>query len=334
VRSAARQREGVGREGVAVIPLEGDSTKQDRIQSIEALEQSKVMAKRVYLPQRKRVLGRGPTNFEWVPTLKVIKVDRTPVTRDWTAEPSTGTSTTRQAIEVESKDSINFSVGMTITCRVQEADTARFLYYYAGKSLAEIVDSNIRGFCQQKLANKFGKLDLTACKREKTPIFEELSQEASEFFTQKGVSVDFLGEVKGLQYHNPEIQAAIDKKFINEMDAETAAQELLEQQVRNQLDISVAEAERDAAKELFAAKEALQLKVLLDTARIDAEATKAAAAKWDGKLPEGIMPAGSGLLFGLEDRPANELLSGTLSTTHPVGVGSIDSHPAEQPSVP
>jgi len=220
------------------------------------------------------------------------------------------------------------------TCRVEEADTARFLYYYAGRSLAEIVDSNIRGFCQQKLANKFGKLDLITCKREKTRIFDELHQEASEFFEQKGVTVDFLGEVKGLQYHNPEIQTAIDKKFINEMDAETAAQELLEQQVRNQLDISVAEAERDAAKELFAAKEALQLKVSLDTARIDAEATKAAAAKWDGKLPNGMMPAESGLLFGLENRPSSGLFTDVLSTARADLADSAEVHSAEEPLLP
>jgi len=78
-------------ETAFVIPLEGDSTAQGRVQSIDALEKAKVMAKRIYLPVRKRDLGRGPANYEWVPTLKVVKVDRSPVTREWTAEVSTGT---------------------------------------------------------------------------------------------------------------------------------------------------------------------------------------------------------------------------------------------------
>lgn len=294
-------------ETAFLIPLEGDSTRQGKMQSIEALEKAKVMAKRIYLPVRSRKLGRGYTNYEWVPTLRVICVGRTPVTREWTAEAGTGTSTANQAIEVESKDSINFGVGMTITCHVDEADTARFLYYYSGKTLSEIVDSNVRGFCQQKLAAKFGTLDLTECKKEKTRIFDELTKEAREFFEEKGVTIDFLGGVKGLQYQNPEIQAAIDKKFINEMEVQTSEQELAEQQVRNEMAVSVAEAERDAAKELYQAAEALELKVMLDIARIEAQATKDAAEKWGGKLPTGIMPAGSGLLFGLERDPASVL---------------------------
>ena len=294
-------------ETAFLIPLEGDATEQGKMQSIEALDEAKVMAKRIYLPMRKRKLGRGYFNFEWVPTLKVVKVDRTPVTREWTAEATTGTSSTNQAIEVESKDSINFGVGTTITCHIEESDTARFLYYYSGKPLSEIVDSNVRGFCQQKLAAGFGVLDLTECKQEKSRIFDELAQEARTFFEDKGVTIDFLGGVKGLQYQNPEIQAAIDKKFINEMDVQTAEQELAEQEVRNEITISIAEAERDAAKELYQAQEALELKVMLDIARIEAEATKDAAEKWSGKLPAGIMPAESGLLFGLEHTPTSVL---------------------------
>lgn len=288
-------------ETAFLIPLEGDSTQQGKMQSIEALEEAKVVAKRIYLPLRTRKLGRGYTNYEWVPTLKVIKVDRTPVTREWTAEPGTGTSTANQAVEVESKDSINFGVGMTITCHIDEADTARFLYYYSGKPLSEIVDSNVRGYCQQKLASKFGTLDLTECKREKTRVFEELGIEAREFFEEKGVTIDFLGGIKGLQYQNREIQAAIDQKFINEVDVQISEQELAEQEVRNEITISIAEAERDAAKELFQAKEALELKVMLDIARIEAQATKDAAEKWSGRLPSGMMPSESGLLFGLEE---------------------------------
>ncbi|NUQ65297.1 MAG: hypothetical protein HUU20_22755 [Pirellulales bacterium] len=97
-----------------------------------------------------------------------------------------------------------------------------------------------------------------------------------------------------------EIQRAAGKHdrldLINETNVQTSEQELDEQQVRNEMAVSAAEADRDAAKELVQAQDALELKVMLDIARVEAQATKDAAEKWGGKLLTGIVPAGGGLL--------------------------------------
>lgn len=59
-------------------------------------------------------------------------------------------------------------------------------------------------------------------------------------------------------------------------------------------------------------------------AKIEAETTKA-AAKWAGRLPHGIMPAGSELLFDLEYRPSGALERELL-------FGSAAPEPAVEPA--
>ena len=68
-------------ETAFVVPLIGDSTAQAQFQSVEFLEDRQVAAKQVEIPVREHRLGRMPWDIEWLPTVAVIIVDRTPVTR-------------------------------------------------------------------------------------------------------------------------------------------------------------------------------------------------------------------------------------------------------------
>jgi len=53
-------------------------------------------------PSRWRKTGRLWYSGEWIDTVKVIKVDRSPITREWTAGRDTGTSTRNEGIWIES----------------------------------------------------------------------------------------------------------------------------------------------------------------------------------------------------------------------------------------
>ena len=288
-------------ETAFVIPLEGETQSgQSTLKSVEYLEKNKVVAKRIIIPQREHALGRTPGNFEWNPTVRVIKVDRTPVTREWTKSAESGTSTNDDAIGVESLDSINFAAGVNITCSIQEQDAAKFLYHFAGKPLKDVVDSNVRGYVQTVLAREFGKLMLTECPKKKSDVFQTAFEESKDFFTAKGLTVEYMGSSEGLAYENAKIQDAINKKFVAENDIEVARQEKLAQDERNKMAIEKAKAEAQAAHALEEAREALTLKTELEVKRIQAEATKAAAEKWNGSVPSSILPQGSNLLFGLD----------------------------------
>lgn len=296
-------------ETAFLVPLEGDLEKQQQSKSVESLEKAKVLAKRVEIPLREHTIGRGWGNYQWVPTMKVIRVDRSPISRNWTADKKTGTSANDQALYVESKDSINFGFNATVTAHIEEAQTARFLYYFAGKQLTEIIDQNVRGIALQLLSAKAGQEDLAECIKQKHEFMEQAEEELKRVCLEKGITIDFFGGINGIQVSDAKIQTAVDAKFIHEIDAQTAEKNLEVQATRNEIAVASADAERQAAQELFAAKEALTLKTQLDVMKLNAEAMKIAAERWKGAMPSGIIPAGSGLLFGLEQE--KEKLGGT-----------------------
>src|SRR5438477_399325 len=75
-----------------LIPLEGDTAGQAKFASESYLEEKKVAAKRVQITHRWSPTGRFHNDGQWIPVVKLIKVKRSPVTREWTAEASRGTA--------------------------------------------------------------------------------------------------------------------------------------------------------------------------------------------------------------------------------------------------
>ena len=285
-------------ETAFVIPLEGDGTAQAQVQSVEYLKKKMVQAKRITIPIRQRDTGRFPGDFEWIPTVRVITVDRSLVTRQWSGMPVAGNA--HPGIHVESKESINFRVGFNVTALVQEEDAATYLYWHAGKQLSEIIDSNIRGFVQDISAREFGALPLEECKADKNRIFAQVEKEAKEHFKAYGITIISIGNAGGLEYEDPTIQANINKTQNAQMDVQVAVQEKLAQVERNLKAVAKATADRLSAEEFAKAKEAQMAKLELDIKMTNAQAVLIAATRWDGKAPS-MVTQGSGFLFGLDD---------------------------------
>src|SRR5438270_602515 len=81
-----------------------------------------------------------PRSGHWIATVRLIKVARRPVTREWTKSHNTGTKPRDEAISAESRDSIGFSIGVGCTANIPEELAAMYLYSYPSKSLAEMMD--------------------------------------------------------------------------------------------------------------------------------------------------------------------------------------------------
>jgi len=287
-------------ETAFVVPLEGASkSDQGKFMSVDFLEEAKVATKRINIPLRSQKTGRLPGNFKWIPTVKVIRVDRMPVTREWTSDASTGTNTKSEGLEVESKDSIGFNVGINITCSVLEDSAASFLYFYAGKKLTDVVDSNVRGRVQEILSREFGKRDLSRCKEEKADISSTVCEETREFFKSKGITIDYLGIVGGLTYEDKEIQSTINDAFVAENKINIATQDFEAQKINNEKEKTIAETKLFVAKKFAEAQEAAMAQIELEIKKIQAEATLKAADKWSGNLPSNMIPANAPLLFNL-----------------------------------
>ena len=285
-----------------VVPLEGASkSNQGKFESVEFLEEKKVAAKRITIPRRYRSTGRMWFDAEIIDTVRVITVDRSPVSRRWTDVDLSVITPSDECIWVESQDSIGFGLGVTITAAVLEDDTAKFLYMFpSGKSLSQIVDQEIKAYVQQILARDFGKLDLKDCKVKKAEIFATARSESTTFFKETyGITITTLGHSGGLTYENKEIQDAINENYVAEMSIEKRENEALAQEHENARLLSIEQNNRARAEEFNLALEAQREKIMLDIEHMRAEAQLEMARKWNGQLPSQILPSNSPLLMNL-----------------------------------
>jgi len=292
-------------ETAFVVPLEGaNKTGQAQFGSIEYLEQAKVATKRIVIPQRWRKTGRFGWQGEWIPTMKVITVDRTPVTRQWTPDENTGTTQNNESIQVESADSVGFSVGFGCTAMVEESNTATFLYYYPSGSLARVMDTEIRERIQKVAAIECAKDELDTLRDKKNTIQKAVEDDVVSFYAKVGVTIRTVSMFGGFLYENEEIQKAIDDVFIAQQE-KTVAKALLDAQADKNLRleqegageakkaIKIAEGEAQALRLVNdAAKEANENPFFLELKKLEVELKRLDV--WDGKYPQWYMGGGSG----------------------------------------
>lgn len=220
-------------ETAFVVPLLGDTSQQAQFQSVDFLRDHQVGAKLIQIPHFKRDMGRGWWEYVWEDSVKVIIVDRTPVTREWTRSGTSGTSPTNQAFSVESAESIDFQVGATCAALVEENNAAEFLYFFSGKSLSAVMDENVRGFIQARLFEKFGKLTLDEARVDKADIFEEVFTETRDHFATMGITISYLGGSEGLIYNDSHVQDEINSNFAAQQEEQRARSHATAQAVDN-----------------------------------------------------------------------------------------------------
>jgi hypothetical protein len=303
-----------------LIPLEGDATQQAKFQSEDYLKQRKVAMKRVQITHRWSQEGRMPSDGRWIPTVRLVKVNRSPVTRAWTTPQNTSGNSqvvTRsdQAIWIESGDSVGFSMGFACTAFIPEDDAAKFLYWYPSGSLANVMDQEVRGRIQQVAAEVAAKYPLDILRAKKQEIADAVKKDVTNFFATRGVTITSIGMFGGMTYENPEIQRSIDGTFIAQQlkvvaEAKFEAQKKENERIELEANAVAEKARREAlgladAKKTTAAAEAEAIRevnralneaqqnpVLYQLKALDVE--KARVEKWDGKYPTYFMGTGSG----------------------------------------
>lgn len=293
-------------ETAFVVPLEGDTGGQAKFQSVDFLEKRKVAAKRIQITHRWNQTGRWDNDGKWIPNVKIIKVNRSPVTREWTAEGGTGTAAKDQAIWVESMDSVGFSMGFTCTGYIKEEDAAMFLYWYPNAqkdgtpSLGAVMDSEVRARIQQAVGEVAFKYPLDMLRNKKQEMVDAARKDVIAFFQGRGITITTVASFGGMTYENKSIQDAIDKTFIAQQEKVNTAAAFDAQQKKNDTIALAAEGE---AKAILTRKKAeadgillvnkateevspvyLQLRAL----EIELNRTE----RWDGRYPTYYMGTG------------------------------------------
>lgn len=286
-------------ETAFVIPLEGKTSDQGKFASAEYLEKMQVATKRIRILHRWNQTGRMSWSGEWIPTTKVIKVNRTPVTRQWTTDAGTGTSNRDEAIWVESKDSVEFAVGFSCSSLVEEANAATFLYHYTSASNNDIMDTEVRARIQSIAAEKCGEYDLDELRGRKAEVIKAVRDDVIPFFAKKGLTITTIGMFGGYKYKNPEIQIAIDNVFKAQQLEDVALAEkkaaLVEKEtIEIKADAEAARIDKIAVAEAgkiekinAAAEKAQKNPLFLQLRQLDVEDRR--IERWDGKYPNWYM---------------------------------------------
>lgn len=283
-------------ETAFVIPMEGETGKQDAFASAEILEQKKVATKRIQIPHRWISEGRTWWNGRYIDTISVIKVNRTPVTKTWSPD----NNATKQ-LEAESRDSIGVKSGFTLTAFIPEEKTHLFLYRYKDKGLEEILETQVFNSIQAIYTELCTKYDLFDLRSKKQEITDEIRKRVIPFYKEWGIEIaEDMGIVGGLVYDNPEIQQAIDNVFVaqtkqkgNEAlrDAQNAENERQKSIAENEANIAAIRAKGEAEAIAMRAKaiaDAGQAYIGIETLKVMSQF----AEKWNGQTPTfmGQMP--------------------------------------------
>lgn len=303
-------------ETAYVIPLEsGDAKAGVKFDSEAYLDSKKVAQKRIQIPHRWSQTGRAWFDGDWIDTVRVVTVDRSPVTRQWSPGMDAKGKDSNNAIWLESSDSIGFSTGFSVTAHVEETDASRFLYSYKNTALSTVLDTELRARVQSLASEVSASYKMDDLRDKKNELIAKIRSDVVPFFKAKGITITTIGQFGGFQYENQKIQEAIDDTFVAQqakvknaamLEAQTDANARIELEAK-----ALAEAARTKAKgeadgklAVFQAEasglqavnkalaEANQNPALVELKRIDVE--KLRAERWDGRYPSWYMGGGSG----------------------------------------
>jgi len=301
-----------------LIPLEGDSKAQVKLNSAEAFDKMMVMGKRIQITKRWHQTGRLSHSGQWIPNVKLITVERTPVTLEWTADENSGTNKKNEAMWVESMDSIEFSTGFNCTAYIKEADASKFLYYYKANTLGGVMNEEVKNKIQEVLAEFAASYDLDQLRSKKTDMIAKVRTVVIPFFETRGITITTIGMFGGLEYKNKDIQKSIDDVFVAQqlknvekakLDAMADQKKRMEEEGKamadkaRQIAIGTADAERSKAQAIAdaismkakaeaesiklvnsALKEAQSNPMFLEIKKLEVESKR--IAKWKGDVPK------------------------------------------------
>lgn len=286
-------------ETAYVVPLQGNTTEQAKFSSVDFLEAHKVAAKRIQVPREWISDGYMINSGYYQDQVRVIKVDRTPATVEFHQDNSSANKKDADAIWIESKDSVGFSTGFSVTAMIKEDDTSTFLYRYNAMTLKDVLVKEIRARIQQNAASFAAKYILDDLRARKNEMMDVIRADVVPFFSERGITITTIGQFGGMTYENPQIQSAIDNSFVAQMAKVVAAALLDAQHDVNEKSEQIAQQNKKNAV-LVAEGEAAAIKLVADAAQVaqntpsflrlkELEVEVKKIDKWNGVTPSTLI---------------------------------------------
>ena len=297
-------------EEAFLLPLTDDVKKQTSTNNEEYLKENLVYTKQVRIPQQWVQKGYETlgANGQWQAAAILVKVDKSPVTREWTADPNSGTSNKNEAIWVMTSDQVEFSTGWTCTARIASRDDAvKFLHNYPNGALKDVLDTEVRGKLQATFGLEVTDQPMNKLRQEATPHILRTVGDVTEFFKERGVTITNLGITGGFIYKDKSIMDTMVRVFNAEQEKAIATAGFQAQEEQNKATFAEAEGQ---AKALLATRqaEADGIKLVADAKAYEIDMAQADSEmylslkrfelerdklqKWDGRFPTYFLGAG------------------------------------------
>ncbi len=218
-----------------VVPLDAGNNQQGKLDSVKAYEDKKVAIKRILIEKRWLQTNREWifNHGEYIPTVRVFVVDRSPQARHWTMSKDTGTTQANQAFCLQSKEGVRFFVDYNCTGNILEEDAAKFLYFYPYASdpnqqadqnnpeanayftsLATVMDSEVWAMVQV-FSSEFAALSsMEELKAKKAEMNIYVRDKVVIFFKTRGINITTLGIAGDFSYADDKVQQAINDIFV------------------------------------------------------------------------------------------------------------------------
>jgi len=215
-----------------VIPDAGaNKDSQAQFMSLDYLKANKIAAKRVVIPHVK-LSGSGGWSDFYVPSARVIIVDRTPYNREWVTAVNRGTSNKNEGMPCQSSEGLNVTAGVSIGVSVREEDAARYLYYfgtippkgneadpaviftsvYYARSVADVMDRVGRGEVLSLVCQEISGRTLNADNKEAGTIMKNVTTAMTAFLAERGITLDYIGWADTFTF-DQSVQKALNDKF-------------------------------------------------------------------------------------------------------------------------
>ncbi len=211
---------------------------QTSLDSEAYLAANKIALKRFVIPHAIFRDSGGTNWFDrdyYVPTGRMIIVDRAPYNREWVRTSERGTSARDESFPCQSKDGINITAEVSIAASVADDNSPKFLHFfgvnnpagdrtnpaviftsvYYGRSLTQVMDGIGRGLVQTAVCREIGSRSFEQANADYNAVMEAVKVQATKFFSERGITVDYIGWA-GTWTFDKDVQQAINDRYAGE----------------------------------------------------------------------------------------------------------------------
>jgi hypothetical protein len=194
---------------------------------------NKIAVKRFVIPHQKLGNSGGWASFDsYVPTGRMIIVDRAIYVREWTKAAERGTTAKDESFPCQTNDGLNITAEVTIAASVTEENSPKFLHFfgvnnppgdrsdpnviftsvYYGRSLTQVMDGIGRGFVQAIVCHEIGAVDFDTANKNYNAIMDSVKIAATKSLGDRGITVDNIGWA-GTWTFDPDVQRAVNDRY-------------------------------------------------------------------------------------------------------------------------